>query len=141
MSFGFSVGDFIAAIELTNKIRREFIDAPSQFKAISDDGRSLSIVLQDADIAFPKQELNNNQKRNLEDIDKGCQHILDKLQQILDKNTELNSETRSVGSRVKRVWKRLKWEPEDIKELQSRISMNIGFLNAFNGQLTCDNVV
>ena len=37
MSFGFSVGDFIAAIELANKIRKEFDNAPSQFKAISDE--------------------------------------------------------------------------------------------------------
>ena len=37
MSFGFSVGDFIAAIEFANKIRREFVYAPSQFKAISDE--------------------------------------------------------------------------------------------------------
>jgi len=37
MSFGFSVGDFITAIELANKIRKEFVDAPSQFKAISDE--------------------------------------------------------------------------------------------------------
>ena len=39
------------------------------------------------------------------------------------------------------MWKRLKWEPEDIKELRSRIGTNIGFLNAFNGRLTRDNVV
>lgn len=37
MSFGFSVGDFIAAIELAKRIRKEFVDAPSQFKAISDE--------------------------------------------------------------------------------------------------------
>ena len=37
MSFGFSVGDFLAAIQLANKIRKEFADAPSQFKAISDE--------------------------------------------------------------------------------------------------------
>jgi hypothetical protein len=37
MSFGFSIGDFIAAIELANKIRKEFVDAPSQFKDISDE--------------------------------------------------------------------------------------------------------
>jgi hypothetical protein len=37
MSFGFSIGDFLAVIELTNKIRREFIGAPSQFKNISDE--------------------------------------------------------------------------------------------------------
>jgi hypothetical protein len=34
MSF---VGDFLAVIELTNKIRRGFIGAPSQFKNISDE--------------------------------------------------------------------------------------------------------
>ncbi len=37
MSFDFSVGDFLAAIQLANKIRKEFVDAPSQFKAITDE--------------------------------------------------------------------------------------------------------
>jgi hypothetical protein len=37
MSFGFSVSDFIAIIELANKIQKEFISAPSQFKDISDE--------------------------------------------------------------------------------------------------------
>jgi hypothetical protein len=37
MSFGFSVGDFIAVIELANKARKEFVSAPSQFKDISDE--------------------------------------------------------------------------------------------------------
>jgi hypothetical protein len=35
MSFGFGVGDFIAAIELAKRIRKEFVDAPSQFNDIS----------------------------------------------------------------------------------------------------------
>ena len=39
MSFGFSVGDFIA-IELANKGQKEFVDAPSQFKDISDEYES-----------------------------------------------------------------------------------------------------
>jgi hypothetical protein len=42
MSFGFSVGDFIAAIELANRIRKEFVNAPSQFKAISDEYAALA---------------------------------------------------------------------------------------------------
>jgi hypothetical protein len=37
MSFGFSVGDFITAIELASKIRKAFVDAQNQFKAISDE--------------------------------------------------------------------------------------------------------
>jgi hypothetical protein len=77
----------------------------------------------------------------LEDIDKGCRNVLDELQRILDKNTELSSETGSIGKRIKRVWKRFKWDQEDINKLRSRISANIGFLNAFNGRLTRDNVV
>jgi hypothetical protein len=66
-------------------------------------GRSLSIVLQDADIAFSKRELNNGQKRDFEDIDKDCRNVLDELQRILDKNTELGSKSRSVRKRIKRV--------------------------------------
>jgi hypothetical protein len=42
MSFGFSVGDFIEVIELAKKIRKEFIDAPGQFKDISDEYEPLS---------------------------------------------------------------------------------------------------
>jgi hypothetical protein len=37
MSFGFSITDFITAIELANRIRSRFIDAPDQFRAISNE--------------------------------------------------------------------------------------------------------
>jgi hypothetical protein len=49
MSFGFSVGDFITAIELVNKIRKDFVDAPSQFKAISDEYAILATLLSNSD--------------------------------------------------------------------------------------------
>jgi hypothetical protein len=49
MSFGFSVGDFIAVIELANKIRKDFVDAPSQFKAISDEYAVLATLLSNTD--------------------------------------------------------------------------------------------
>jgi hypothetical protein len=37
MSFGLSVGDFITILQLANKIRERFVDAPEQFEAISDE--------------------------------------------------------------------------------------------------------
>lgn len=37
MSFGFSVSDFLAVYQLASKIRKEFVGAPSQFKAITDE--------------------------------------------------------------------------------------------------------
>ena len=45
MSFGFSIGDFIAVTELARKVRKEFADAPRQFEAISDE----SVVLHSND--------------------------------------------------------------------------------------------
>jgi hypothetical protein len=37
MSFGVGVGDIIKALELANEIRSRFVDAPEQFKAISNE--------------------------------------------------------------------------------------------------------
>lgn len=37
MSFGFSVGDFLTVAQLANKVRKEFVGAPSQFNGISDE--------------------------------------------------------------------------------------------------------
>ena len=44
MSFGFSIGDFAMVIERVNKIRKEFVDAPSQFGAISDEYDTLDTL-------------------------------------------------------------------------------------------------
>ncbi|TVY38473.1 Ankyrin repeat domain-containing protein [Lachnellula subtilissima] len=141
MSFGFSVGDFLTVIELANKIRKEFVNAPSQFKAIGNELRSLSIVLGDVDVVLAQEALDEKQKRELDNIDKSCRDVLEDMQQILDKNSEVPSTDRGVGRRITRVWKRFKWDPEEITQLRSRITSNMTLLNAFNGRLTSDNVV
>ncbi|TGJ79310.1 hypothetical protein E0Z10_g9452 [Xylaria hypoxylon] len=62
MSFGFSVGDFISVFQLANKVRKEFVGAPNQFKDISDEVRSLSIVLHDVDICLSRCEISDEQE-------------------------------------------------------------------------------
>jgi hypothetical protein len=37
MNFGFSVGDFITVLRFSNQTRQRFVDAPEQFKAISEE--------------------------------------------------------------------------------------------------------
>ena len=37
MSFGYSVGDFITLLRLANAVRKRFVDAPGQFKAVSEE--------------------------------------------------------------------------------------------------------
>jgi len=49
MSFGFGIGDFITVSELAKKIRKDFVDAPSQFKAISDEYATLATISSTAD--------------------------------------------------------------------------------------------
>jgi Cdc6-like AAA superfamily ATPase len=63
------------------------------------------------------------------------------LEETLDKYGELETSLKGVGKKLKRAWKRLTWEPEDVRELRSRISNNVGLLNAFNIRLARDNTV
>jgi hypothetical protein len=37
MSFGFSIGDFVAILQLAKTIRERFVGAPEQFQAISNE--------------------------------------------------------------------------------------------------------
>ncbi|RSL54244.1 hypothetical protein CEP54_009975 [Fusarium duplospermum] len=118
MSFGFGVGDFIAVLELVNKVRKDFQSAPSQFEDISNEVRSLSIVLSDVDVTVSELELDPYQQND--------------LQQYRD----LHADKGRLGSRVKRAWKRLNWEPDDIRELRERITLNTTLLNTFLGGIS-----
>lgn len=42
---------------------------------------------------------------------------------------------------VKRVWKRVTWDPDEIRELRGRITSNITLLNSFGERFTRDNVI
>ncbi|KAK2753386.1 hypothetical protein FQN55_003515 [Onygenales sp. PD_40] len=141
MSFGFSVGDFIAVTTLIHKIRKDFVGAPSQFKDISDEVRSLSIVLQDVGILVEGDDPNSQHAKELEHIAKGCRDVLETLETTLDEYAELQSVPEkavngNIGRRMKRAWKKLKWEPDDIRDLRSRIVLNLTLLKSFEGKLT-----
>ena len=82
---------------------------------------------------FPDQNLTVGQKSDLEDFKLGCHNVLDELDKLLDKYNVLDP-TKAGGQRRK-IWKRLKWEPDDVRELRSRLTSNVALLNAFNGAL------
>lgn len=136
MSFGFSISDFIAIIELATKIRKNIISAPRQFKDITDETRSLSITLQDVDVALEDHELSDVQRRHLEEITENCRNVLHELQKTLEKYRHLESCHKYLGTRRERVWMRARWEPEDIRDLRSRITSNVTLLNTFLGRIS-----
>jgi hypothetical protein len=103
--------------------------------------RSLSIILDDVKVVLPQRDLTSKQRKELVDIFVGCYDVLNTLKETLNKYEELDSDSKgydpkSVSFKVRRGWKRLRWEPDDAKELRSRIASSKSLLNAFNGQLT-----
>ncbi|RSL48629.1 hypothetical protein CEP54_012835, partial [Fusarium duplospermum] len=119
MSFGFSAGDFLAAVQLAHKIRKDFSGAPSQFKSLSDETKLLSMVLQDVDVKVDESDLTPQQETNLEQAMSTCEVVLHDLQ-----------------ASIRRVWKKLKWEPNEARELRERISSSITMLNTLLNQLS-----
>ena len=155
MSFGFGVSDFIKALELANEIRSRFVDAPDQFKAISDESvspvityriltvylarvKSLKIILEDVEIVLPQRDLTDDQDKVLRDIAGGCHNVLNTLKQQLEKYQELGPDPKgwdrkNLRFKVQRGWKRIRWDTKDAEELRSRLVSNISLLNAFYG--------
>ncbi|KAK2788055.1 hypothetical protein FQN51_003050 [Onygenales sp. PD_10] len=140
-AFGYSVGDVIAVIRLANEVRQRFIDAPEQFAAISDEVRSLSILLQDIDIFLPKRELAEDQQRELNDIAKGCRNVLEQLDKWLDEHAILASNAEGLRERSRQALKRLSWDPDVMRDFRSRIASNIGLLNTFYNKLSGKKVI
>lgn len=136
MSFGFSVGDFLAVLTLAGKIRKDFKGAPSQFKSISDDVRSLSIVIQDAHVNI--DQMSDSQAANFAQILSSCKDLLTEVETLMDKWSVISKPQK--GKAVQRLWKRLKWEPQEIMDLRARITSNVVLLNAYNDQATSQNV-
>ncbi|EWZ86326.1 hypothetical protein NW765_001371 [Fusarium oxysporum] len=137
MSFGFGVGDIIKAVELCHKLRRDFAEAPRQFQEINEEIRNLSIVLGDVDVCISNEQLSDKDRQDLAQTARECRNILDDLADIASRNQVLPN--RSSADGAKRVWKRLKWNTDDVRDIRGRISSNIALLNAFHHRIARNN--
>jgi NACHT domain len=146
MSFGFGVGDFLAVIQLANDIRNDFTSAPSQFAEVSDlyaalaemkakltsnRAESLSTILNGAGKIQLGRELDKQEKADLEHITDGCRKVLTELKHIFDTNSVLKPRESHFPFSIKRIWKRLTWKPDDIRDLRARIMLNTSLLDTF----------
>ena len=124
MSFGFSVGDFLAVGTLAWDVYKSCRAAPDSFSNISNEVLSLHAVLKEADeTIFKSPQLPKRQAR-LKTIGDGCQYVLDDLQALVDKYE-------SLGTQSKRTWDRMNWGSEDISDIRSRLISNATMLTVF----------
>ncbi|KAJ6149578.1 hypothetical protein N7471_000777 [Penicillium samsonianum] len=131
MSFGFSIGDFLGIIKDIHHIRRVFNGAPAQFKFLNDEVRRLSILIQDVETYIP----NAAQKNKLELIANDCKNLIQDIWKVIGEYREIGQ-----NSSIKHVWKRLKLDPEDVRELRDRVCSVIESLTAINVRITQDQV-
>ena len=110
MSFSFGISDFIAVLTLVNKIRKRFVDAPEQFRAISDEVKSLTSVLRNLEDSDAENdiELSERQRSDLQEHLKECKNVFEDLDSMLDKYVDLDSSKHSGTFRkTRRFCKRL----------------------------------
>ena len=99
---------------------------------------SLSNVLQDVKIVLSQEGLTDQQQTALQPILKGCEAVLSELSNkkgVDDSRSAANSSRNGLLAKLLRTYKRVKWDPEDIKDLRSRIALHVGFLNTFTGSV------
>ncbi|KAG6354628.1 hypothetical protein INS49_004646 [Diaporthe citri] len=133
MSFGFSVGDFLAVIGLVTQLRKDFADAPSQLRDLSAGLKTFSTLLQDTEVDLTANELDLRQHEALESTLSSAQEFLKDLQKFIDKSKEIAD---SAGSKtrvsLKRTWKRLSFDQQEVSKFRHQISLIIAGLQMFS---------
>ena len=97
--------------------------------------KSLSNTLRDIEDLLQERDLTDRQNSDLKDIAEGCRDVLTDLEKALGKYHNLDVDPKSFRDKSRRVWARLTWEPDDIRDLRFRITSNIVLLAAFNGSV------
>ena len=128
MSFGYGVGDIMAISGLAVKVYTAYKDAPDDFRNISDEVKSLHIIINKAAQHFESPTLSTSSRQEGQEVLKGCQNVLADLDSLIQKYNSLASASTSNTSQV---IQRIKLGTEDIATLRVRLISNTGLLNGF----------
>ena len=96
----------------------------------------LSNVLRDVDDVLPQRDLSSQEKKDLDEISRGCRDVLDQLKKKLEKNQELDSKAKGISGKSRRMWKRFQWDQTEIDQFRNRVSLNITAFGTFLGRIT-----
>ncbi len=151
MSFGFSVGDFLAVLQLANDLGGRFAQAPREYKAIKEEyvlnfgslnhilttcGRVESLIFALNRISgLDEEEFDDQQKDGVNQVIQSCDIVLQDLDSRLQKFHILAKDsTPDWMGRMRQAWKRIRWNRAEINNFRSRIISNISLLNLIIGK-------
>ena len=127
MSFGYGVGDIMAVSRLAAKVYTAYKDAPGDYRNISDEVKSLHIVIDKAVQHLKDPTLSNNYRQEGQEVLTGCQNVLKDLDALILKYNSLAP----TNTNASQVIDRMKLGTEDIPTLRIRLISNTGLLNGF----------
>ena len=133
MSFGFGVGDFLAVTKLAWEVYtayKDYKEAPDDFRNISDEIKSLHIIVDRHKDEFLNTTLNPDEAAQLREILQGCTNVLEDLDRLRIKYMSLGSAPGSSSQAIDRI----KWSQENIAELRARLSSNTVLLTSFTAR-------
>jgi hypothetical protein len=137
MSFGFSFGDFVAALKVAKALYKDIYlvgcAAPKELQLLRDDVGLLSqsILLLIDEVNNPKSTLICGGPIRVEMVNSLMSRILEtlhELQSIKTKHFRLDEMNRS---KIKRIWDKTRWalDVPPIESLRAKVQVNNGFLS------------
>lgn len=68
---------------------------------------------------------------------RGVRTVLEEISVVLRSYESLGKEPLTIGPKVEKMWEKLRWDHDAIKDFRSRIMSNTAILEAFNSSLAC----
>ena len=125
MSFGWGVSNIVAISQLAVQVYTAYKDAPDDYKHISEEVKSLEIIINKALHHFESTTLNDNDRKEGQEVLKGCHSVLRDLNSLIEKYNGL------ATSNKRDFFKRIKLGTEDIGTLRLRLGTNTTLLSSF----------
>ena len=137
MSFGFGVGDVMSISKLAFKVYTACKDAPDEYGNISDEVKSLHIVIESAEQHLECTTLSDDKRQKGQEVLRGCQNLLEDLDSLIGKYNSLAPASTSTSTSTSQVIQRVRLGAglvlgtEDIVTLRARLTSNTTLLNGF----------
>ncbi len=125
MSFGFSVGDFVAVGNLCWTVYKRCKDSSGNYKELSNEVGALHNVIKETEELLSQQQLSPEQKSKLDLSRSGCEGILQDLDKLLAKYEGL-------GTKSQRTFDRMGFGMQNMNSIRTRLISNVTLLDTFN---------
>ncbi|THZ96069.1 hypothetical protein D6C82_07302, partial [Aureobasidium pullulans] len=128
MSFGFSVGDFLAAVELGKKFWDRVQDSPIQIKNTREDVETISAFIQAEQTRRLDSVKDPFDRARIEKSLDVCRRIVQDLQSELNKFADVGSADKSFRAKLKQSIQSLRWDQKEGADARGRILTSLTLL-------------